>query len=177
MIKYILAFGCFIIIPYISYSETKLIQTSGYVHSTEVLKKLITRQVPTRKKICEIKRFPANNSAQEFGADNLIGALIGGAIGNQLGKGGGKSGSTAIGALIGSEVVRKDKSAHAQSDNFVEKEICRLERIVNTETFEQISGYRLTVEVDGELITLSSNRSYNPGELISITKKIKYSIN
>ena len=113
---------------------------------------------------------------QKFGADNLIGALIGGAIGNQLGKGGGKQGSTAIGALIGSEMVRKDKVARANNNSFVEKEICRLQRIVHTETIEQIYGYKLSIEIDGNLITMQSNRSYNPGDTISIRKQISYSI-
>ena len=49
--------------------------------------------------------------------DNFIGALIGGAIGNRLGEGGGKSGATALGALIGSEVVRNDNAEANQ--NFV----------------------------------------------------------
>ena len=76
----------------------------------------------------EIKRVPVNQKAQSFGADNLIGALIGGAIGNKLGQGGGKQGSTAIGALLGSELVRSEKQALANDNQFVEKEICKFQR-------------------------------------------------
>ena len=46
-----------------------------------------------------------------------------------------------------------------------------------TETIEQVSGYRLNVEVDGEIISFTSNKSYNPGDLITLTKKISYSLN
>ena len=101
--------------------------------------------------------------------------MIGGAIGNRLGEGGGKSGATALGALIGSEVVRNEKAEANQ--NFVEKEVCRVQKVIHTETTEQISGYRLIIDVDGETITLNSNRSYNPGDLITLTKKVSYSLN
>ena len=176
MKKIILAILTILVSTNNSFGETKTVQTTGFVHSVEVLKKIITKQVPKREKICEIKRVPVDRADQKFGADNLIGALIGGAIGNQLGKGGGKQGSTAIGALIGSEMVRKDKTARASNGSFVEKEICRLQRIVHTETLEQIYGYKLSIEIDGELMTMQSNRSYNPGDTISIRKQIIYSI-
>ena len=119
--------------------------------------------------------MPVNQDANKFGADNFIGALIGGAIGNRLGEGGGKSGATALGALIGSEVVRNEKAEANQ--NFVEKEVCRVQKVIHTETTEQISGYKLIIDVDGETITLNSNRSYNPGDLITLTKKVSYSLN
>jgi hypothetical protein len=77
--------------------------------------------------------------------------------------------------LIGSEVVRSDKAA--ANENFVEKEVCRIQKVIHTETTEQISGYRLIIDVDGQTISLNSNRSYNPGDLITLTKKISYSLN
>ena len=101
--------------------------------------------------------------------------MIGGAIGNRLGEGGGKSGATALGALIGSEVIRNDKAEANQ--NFVEKEVCRVQKVIHTETTEQISGYKLIIDIDGETISINSNRSYNPGDLITLTKKISYSLN
>ena len=99
---------------------------------------------------------------------SIWGSLIGGFVGFSF--------AGPIGALIGSEVVRSNKQAHANNGQFVEKEICSLQKIVHTETIEQISGYRLTVEVDGDLITINSNRSYNPGDTLSIRKEIRYSI-
>lgn len=165
------------LVPNLVYSKTKSIQTTGYVQSVEVLKKYITRDVPKKEKICQIKRVPISQKAQGFGADNLIGALIGGAIGNKLGQGGGKQGSTAIGALIGSEIVRNEKQAQASDDQFVEKEICKLQTITYTETSEQITGYKIHVEVDGSIIIFQSNRSYNVNDPISITKKINYFLN
>ena len=48
-------------------------------------------------------------------------------IGNRLGEGGGKSGATALGALIGSEVVRNEKAE--ANENFVEKEVCRVQKV------------------------------------------------
>lgn len=173
--KYFLILGFFVLLSSNSYSKTNFYQVTGTVSSVEVLKTYSEQRVPKNEKTCSIQRVPVNQNAQKFGADNFIGALIGGAIGNQLGSGGGKSGSTAIGALIGSEVVRNEKAEANQ--NYIEKEVCRVTKVMHTETIEQVSGYRLNIEVDGNIIFFTSNRSYNPGDLITLTKKISYSLN
>ena len=175
MLKNFLLFGTLVFLTSNAYSKTNFYQVTGYVSSVEVLKTYSTQKVPRDEKRCSIQRVPVNQEANKFGADNFIGALIGGAIGNRIGEGGGKSGATALGALIGSEVVRNDKAAANQ--NFVEKEVCRIQRVIHTETTERISGYKLIVDVDGETISFNSNRSYNPGDLITLTKKISYSLN
>ena len=164
----------FIILPSIVLSKTVIIQSSGYIESVEVLKKYVTENIPKKEKVCEIKRVPIQKASRGFSADNLIGALIGGAIGNKLGEGGGKSGSTAIGALIGSEIVRSDKQARADNNQFVEKEVCRIQNITYTETSEQITGYKLNINVDDQIIQFRSNKSYNPGDVISVRKEISY---
>ena len=166
----------FIILPSIVFSKTVIIQSNGYIESVEVLKKYVTENIPKKEKICEIKRVPVQKASRGFSADNLIGALIGGAIGNKLGEGGGKSGSTAIGALIGSEIVRSDKQARADNNQFVEKEVCRIQNITYTETSEQITGYKLNIDIDGQILELISNKSYNPGDTIGIRKKVSYSL-
>ena len=166
----------FILISSVSFSKNITIQTSGYVESVEVLKKYVTQNIPKREKVCEIKRVPVQKASQGFGADNLIGALIGGAIGNKIGEGGGKQGSTAIGALIGSEIVRNDKQARASNNEFVEKEVCKIQNITYTETSEQITGYKLNIDIDGQILEFISNKSYNPGDTISIRKKVSYSL-
>ena len=173
--KYFLILGFFILLSSNSYSKTNFYQVTGTVSSVEVLKTYSEQRVPKNEKTCSIQRVPVNQNAQKFGADNFIGALIGGAIGNQLGSGGGKSGSTALGALIGSEVVRNEKAEANQ--NYIEKEVCRVTKVMHTETIEQVSGYRLDIEVDGNIISFTSNRSYNTGDLITLTKKISYSLN
>ncbi|MDA9164870.1 hypothetical protein N9O66_02820 [Alphaproteobacteria bacterium] len=173
--KYFLILGFFVLLSSNSYSKTNFYQVTGTVSSVEVLKTYSEQRVPKNEKTCSIQRVPVNQNAQKFGADNFIGALIGGAIGNQLGSGGGKSGSTAIGALIGSEVVRNEKAEANQ--NYIEKEVCRVTKVMHTKTIEQVSGYRLNIEVDGDIISFTSNRSYNPGDLITLTKKISYSLN
>ncbi len=175
MLKNFLLLGSLILLTSGAYSKTNFYQVTGSVSSVEVLKTYSTQKVPKNEKRCAIQRVPVNQDANKFGADNFIGALIGGAIGNRLGEGGGKSGATALGALIGSEVVRSDKAGANQ--NFVEKEVCRVQKVMHTETIEQISGYKLIIDVDGETIYMNSNRSYNPGDLITLTKKISYSLN
>ena len=124
MLKNFLLFGSLLLLTSNAYSKTNFYQVTGSVSSVEVLKTYSTQKVPRNEKRCSIQRVPVNQNANKFGADNFIGALIGGAIGNRLGEGGGKSGATALGALIGSEVVRNDKAEANQ--NFVEKEVCRV---------------------------------------------------
>ena len=175
MLKNFLLFGFLVLLTSNAYSKTNFYEVTGSISSVEVLKTYSTQKVPRYEKRCTIQRVPVNQDANKFGADNFIGALIGGAIGNRLGEGGGKSGATALGALIGSEVVRNDKAAANQT--FVEKEVCRIQKVMHTETIERVSGYRLVIEVDGETISLNSNRSYSPGDLITLTKKISYSLN
>jgi uncharacterized protein YcfJ len=173
--KFLLLFGFIVLFSSNGYSKTNFYQVTGSISSVEVLKTYTKQRMPREEKKCSIQRVPVNQNAQIFGADNFIGALIGGAIGNQIGSGGGKSGSAAIGALIGSEVVRSEKAA--ANESYTEKEVCRIQKVFYTETTEQVSGYRLNVEVDGEMISFTSNKSYNPGDLITLTKKISYSLN
>ena len=175
MLKKFLLIGSLLFLASNAYSKTNFYQVTGSVSSVEVLKTYSTQKVPKNEKRCSIQRVPVNQDANKFGADNFIGALIGGAIGNRLGEGGGKSGATALGALIGSEVVRSDKATANQ--NFVEKEVCRVQKVIHTETTERVSGYKLIINIDGETISLNSNKSYNPGDLISLTKKVSYSLN
>ena len=175
MLKHFLLLCLFVLFSSSGYTETRVYQVTGSVSSVEVLKTYTTQKIPRNENRCEIQRVPINQNAQKFGADNFIGALIGGAIGNQIGSGGGKSGSTALGALIGSEVVRSDKAA--ANNDYVEKEVCRMQKVIYTETKEQISGYKINIDVDGETISITSNKSYNPGEIITLSKKINYSVN
>ena len=175
MLKIFLLLGSLILLTSNAYSKTNFYQITGSVSSVEVLKTYSTQKVPKNEKRCSIQRVPVNEDANKFGADNFIGALIGGAIGNQIGEGGGKAGAAALGAILGSEVVRNEKQVANQ--NFVEKEVCRIQKVMHTETIEQINGYRLFIDVDGETISINSNRSYNPGDLITLTKKISYSLN
>ena len=175
MLKNFLLFGSLVLLTSHAYAKTNFYQVTGSISSVEVLKTYSTHKVPRDEKRCSIQRVPVNQDANKFGADNFIGALIGGAIGNKLGEGGGKSGAAAIGALLGSEVVRNEKAEANQ--NFVEREVCRIQKVIHTERKEQISGYRLIIDVDGETISLNSNKSYNPGDLIMLTKKISYSLN
>ena len=175
MFKHFFLLTIFILFSSKGHSEINIYQITGMVSSVEVLKRYTTQKIPKNEKQCQIQRVPVNQDAQKFGADNFIGALIGGAIGNKLGSGGGKSGSTALGALIGSEVVRNDKATANQ--NYEEREVCSIRKVIYTETKEQISGYKLDIKIDGDIISMTSNRSYNLGDIITLTKKISYSLN
>ena len=78
--------------------------------------------------------------------------------------------------MIGSEIVRNDKQARASNNEFVEKEVCRIQNITYTETSEQITGYKLNIDIDGQILEFISNKSYYPGDTIGIIKKVSYSL-
>ena len=78
--------------------------------------------------------------------------------------------------MIGSEIVRNDKQARASNNEFVEKEICRIQNITYTETSEQITGYKVHIDIDGQILEFISNKSYNPGDIVGMRKKISYSL-
>ena len=55
-------------------------------------------------------------------------------------------------------MVRSEKNA--SNRDYEEREVCRIEKVVYSETKEQISGYKLDVEIDGDTISINSNKYY-----------------
>ena len=56
------------------------------------------------------------------------------------------------------------------------EEVCKIQRIVLEETIERIDGYRIEVEVDNRIVTLESQKDYENGQRIELSKRTTYSL-
>ena len=59
---------------------------------------------------------------------------------------------------------------------YKQQDVCTIRKVVREERIEEITGYRLKISADGEVLTLKSSRSYDAGDSITIRKRTTYSI-
>lgn len=157
------------------FTDSNTNNSIGIVQSVEPLKKSITKQIPIFKKICKVKKVPAPalKENHQFGADNLIGAVIGGAIGSQFGDKHSRPATAALGAVVGSEIVRNAKVTDTKK-KVQEKKVCSNKKEYKSETIEKIYGYKLIVKVDDRLIQMNTTKPYLAGEPITLRKNTEY---
>ena len=157
------------------FSESSTNNSIGIVQSVEPLKKSTTKQIPTFKKVCKMKKVPVPvpEESHQFGADNLIGAVIGGAIGSQFGDKHSRPATAAVGAVVGSEIVRNAKVTDAKK-KVEEKKVCKTKKRYKSETIEKIYGYKLIVKIDDELVSMTTTKPYLVGEPITLRKNTEY---
>ena len=106
----------------------------------------------------------------------IIGGLLGSAVGNQIS---GADGAGTVGAVTGALIGRehaKNKKTNGKIIGYRQEETCRIEKRVREERIEEVTGYRLTINVDGEIVTLKSSSSYDQGDEIKIRRKTTYSL-
>jgi len=102
---------------------------------------------------------PVTETRRSIGG-TLIGGAIGAAVGNQVGGGSGRDIATAVGAVTGAAVGQ-----NVAGDNTVTTNQC----VNEPYTVQQISQYKVTVEINGNLYTVY--RSFGPavGSRIPVT--------
>ena len=133
---------------------------------------------PVEETICTTEEVPIYEETQ--GGDELGGLIIGGLLGAAVGNsvsgadGAGTAGAVA-GALIGRDQAKKTKKlvklwaiANRMSVKF---------KNVREERIEEITGYRLNIDVDGDTISLKTKRSHDVGDDIEIRRQTTYSLN
>ena len=158
-------------------AETRTDSVLGTVTRVDVLTSNIIRKTPTDERVCEIQDVPVYEQASN-GEGNIggliVGGLIGSAIGNKLSdaNGGGAAGAVA-GALLGHEASKKGSK---EIVGYRREEVCKIQRVVLEETIERIDGYRIEVEVDNRIVTLESQKDYENGQRIELSKRTTYSL-
>ncbi len=102
---------------------------------------------------------PVTETRRSIGG-TLVGGAIGAALGNQVGGGSGRDIATAVGAVTGAAVGQ-----NVAGDNTVTTNQCVNEPF----TVQQISQYKVTVEINGSFYTVY--RSFGPvaGSRIPVT--------
>ena len=154
-------------------AETRTESVLGTVTRVDVLTSNIIRKTPTDERVCEIQDVPVYEQASNIGG-LIVGGLIGSAIGNKLSdaNGGGAAGAVA-GALLGHEASKKGSK---EIVGYRREEVCKIQRVVLEETIERIDGYRIEVEVDNRIVTLESQKDYENGQRIELSKRTTYSL-
>lgn len=93
----------------------------------------------------------------------LIGGAIGAAAGNQIGGGSGRDIATAVGAVTGAAVGQ-----NVAGDRTVIRKQCTRQAF----TVQEITQYKVTVDVNGSFFTVFRNFNPTTGSLIPVTLSV-----
>ena len=160
-------------------NQTTVRTVIGNVSGVEVLTKTYVRKTPIEEKICTTEEVPIYEEAQ--GGDELGGLIIGGLLGAAVGNsvsgadGAGTAGAVA-GALIGRDQAKKKKTT-GKIIGYRQEDTCSIVKSVREERIEEVTGYRLSIQVDGDVISLKTKRNYDIGDDIEIKRQTTYSLN
>lgn len=160
-------------LPFGDYAEivrvepiTETVAVSGQVIEARPL--VETRSGP--REVCEEQAVHYQEQPKDSNriAGTAIGAVVGGLVGNQIGGGSGKKIATVAGAAGGAYAGRKVQGNRQEANA---ETVTRMETVCQTitETRDEIVGYDVTYQVDGE--TGTRRTSKKPGATVSLGKK------
>ena len=162
-------------------AETRIETVIGTVSGADPIRTSYIRKTPKDERVCQTQDVPvygeaAGNNESDLGA-MIIGGVIGSAIGNKTSdnEGAGAAGAV-VGALLGREHAKKNQGGGQQIIGYRQQEVCNIRTVMTEQTVEEITGYRVRIEVDGKIISLESKRPRNMGELLEINRKTTYSL-
>lgn len=145
---------------------TETVAVSGQV--IEAVPLVETRSGP--REVCEEQAVSYQEQPKDPNriAGTAIGAVVGGLIGNQIGGGSGKKIATVAGAAGGAYAGRKVQGNRQEANA---ETVTRMETVCQTitETRDEIVGYDVTYQVDGE--TGTRRTSKKPGATVSLGNK------
>ena len=164
-----------------AFAETRIETVIGTVSGADPIRTSYIRKTPKNERICQTQDVPvygetAGNNESDLGA-MIIGGVIGSAIGNKTSdnEGAGAAGAV-VGALLGREHAKKNQGGGQQIIGYRQQEVCNIRTVMTEQTVEEITGYRVRIEVDGKIISLKSKRPRNLGERVEINRKTTYSL-
>ncbi len=164
-----------------AFAETRIETVIGTVSGADPIRTSYIRKAPKDERICQTQDVPvygetAGNNESDLGA-MIIGGVIGSAIGNKTSdnEGAGAAGAV-VGALLGREHGKKNQGGGQQIIGYRQQEVCNIRTVMTEQTVEEITGYRVRIEVDGKIISLESQRPRNLGERVEINRKTTYSL-
>jgi uncharacterized protein YcfJ len=162
-------------------AETRIETVIGTVSVADPIRTSYIRKTPKDERVCQTQDVPvygeaAGNNESDLGA-MIIGGVIGSAIGNKTSdnEGAGAAGAV-VGALLGREHAKKNQGGGQQIIGYRQQEVCNIRTVMTEQTVEEITGYRVRIEVDGKIISLESKRPRNMGERVEINRKTTYSL-
>jgi uncharacterized protein YcfJ len=162
-------------------AETRIETVIGTVSGADPIRTSYIRKTPKDERVCQTQDVPvygeaAGNNESDLGA-MIIGGVIGSAIGNKTSdnEGAGAAGAV-VGALLGREHAKKNQGGGQQIIGYRQQEVCNIRTVMTEQTVEEITGYRVRIEVDGKIISLETKRPRNLGERVEINRKTTYSL-
>ena len=162
-------------------AETRIETVIGTVSGADPIRTSYIRKTPKDERVCQTQDVPvygeaAGNNESDLGA-MIIGGVIGSAIGNKTSdnEGAGAAGAV-VGALLGREHAKKNQGGGQQIIGYRQQEVCNIRTVMTEQTVEEITGYRVRIEVDGKIVSLESKRPRNMGERVEINRKTTYSL-
>ena len=167
------------VIPQTVMARQQVTETNiGIVTDVSAITRDYTRRTPSQKEICRTHDVPvygSNKGGNEIGG-LIIGGLLGSAAGNQLtgADGAGTLGAVA-GALIGRDVA-KNKTTTNEIVGYRQENICETQTVYTSETIQEVTGYRLTVSIDGQEFDFKSKKPYDIGDDIFVRTRTTYSL-
>lgn len=93
----------------------------------------------------------------------FVGGVIGAAVGNQVGSGSGQDIATAVGAVTGAAIGQ-----NVAGDRTVTRKQCTRQAF----TVQEITQYKVTVDVNGSFFTVFRNFNPTTGSLIPVTLSV-----
>ena len=164
-----------------AFAETRIETVIGTVSGAEPIIASYVRNIPVDEQVCEVQDIPVYGTAEaaepgsELGA-MIIGGLIGSAIGNKTSD---EDGAGAAGAVVGAMLGRehaKNKQGGEKIVGYREEEGCSIRTVMMEQQIEEITGYRVRIEVDNKIISLETQENFTVGNRVEITRQTTYNL-
>ena len=164
-----------------AFAETRVETVIGTVSGAEPIVQSYVRNTPVDEQVCELQNIPVYGTAEaaepgsELGA-MIIGGLIGSAIGNKTSD---EEGAGAAGAVVGAVLGREHAKNNQGGETVVgyrQEEVCSIRTVMMEQQIEEITGYRVRIEVDNKIISLETQENFTLGNRVEITRQTTYSL-
>ena len=165
----------------IAFAETRIETVIGTVSGAEPIVTSYVRNTPVDEQVCEVQNVPIYGTAEaaEPGSDlgaMIIGGLIGSAIGNKTSD---KEGAGAAGAVVGAILARENAKNNQSGETVVgyrQEEVCSIRTVMMEQQIEEVTGYRVRIEVDNKIISLETQEILTVGNRVEINRQTTYSL-
>ena len=173
--------ACIVGIATSAFAETRIETVIGTVSGAEPIVTSYVRNTPVDEQFCEVQNIPIYGTAEatEPGSDlgaMIIGGLIGSAIGNKTSdqEGAGAAGAV-VGAILGREHAKNNQGGETVV-GYREEEVCSIRTVMMEQQIEEVTGYRVRIEVDNKIISLETQENLTVGNRIEINRQTTYSL-
>ena len=168
-------------VPFGAFAETRIETVIGTVSGSEPIFTSYTRNTPVDEQFCEVQNIPVYGTAEaaepasDLGA-MIIGGLIGSAIGNKTSD---EEGAGAAGAVVGALLAREHAKNNQGGETVVgyrQEEVCSIRTVMMEQQIEEVTGYRVSIEVDNKIISFEIQENLSAGSRIELTRETIYSL-